>query len=120
MAQRIHMSPKLVCKLIQELQDGPSSFDDLAEATGIPTYLVHKWVREWRWLGLIHIAGWAQDTRGWWRVPLFCWGEKKDVPVPAQTSSQRNRTYRRKLRDQRIRNALVHTEKDNYEQCQTR
>ena len=104
---RIHPNPKTIAALVTALQTAPSSYAELAEASGLSERVATEWVNDWNRRGLVHRSGWEKDTRGWWRVRLFSWGGGRNVPPPAKTAAERNRTYHRRLKFQKMANAIA-------------
>lgn len=104
---RTHPGPRAVAALVAALQQAPTSYADLAEASGLSVQVTTKWVNEWNRMGVVYRSAWDKDTRGWYRVRLFSWGAGRNVPAPAKPAAERNQTYRRRKRFIGMANALA-------------
>ena len=94
--------------LIKMLMDGSHTYEELTEATGLFHRTVRHWVGEGKRAGLIYIAEWEEDTRGYLRVPSFAWGPgKKDVVRKVKNSTQRSKDSRARRAARESTNNIV-------------
>ena len=82
---RIRNTATRALKLQTALLQGPRSYDELVECSGLKKPAVARWVKTMRAAGAIHRCGWGADRNGAKRVPLFAWGVGVDAPRPGQS-----------------------------------
>lgn len=73
--------------MLEDLMDGPSTAQELAEHTGMSILTVQRTLRVMHRRGVIRISGWNEDTRGAWTIRAFALGRGKDAPKPPPKSS---------------------------------
>lgn len=87
----------LFAMMLEELMEGPTTWTELSEKTGLCRGTVLAAVRAMRDKKLVHIAGWERDAGGRINVPAFQLGRKGDTPKPVKSRSAINRDQRAKL-----------------------
>jgi predicted ArsR family transcriptional regulator len=89
-------------KLIAELLDGPWSYQEMAEHTGLHYHTVRDYVNALRKEQLVHIAYWGDDNIGRCSVPHFLFGKKTDVKRTKLSAAQRSKNYRDRKKAQAL------------------
>ena len=73
----------------------PQSISELAFLAQMSETTTSQWITTLRESGLVHIADWRKDGRGYSTIALFKWNPgAADVPCPVKTSAQRVREWR--------------------------
>jgi predicted ArsR family transcriptional regulator len=85
-------------KLIKELHDGPYSFQELADNTGLHYHTVREYVNCLHRERLVHIALWEKDRLGRDCKPLWVFGRSKDKKREKMTQAERQARHRSKKR----------------------
>jgi DNA-binding Lrp family transcriptional regulator len=81
-------------QMIRLLMDGPHTFAELAEETGLHYVTVREWVREMHLQGIVRVSTWVENKRGARVVAAFVFGEGKDCRRPTpKDGRQRTREY---------------------------
>lgn len=89
-----------VSSLLQELARKPCSYDEMAFMSQLTMSSVRSWVKSWREAGLVHIADWQKDSRGYPTIQLMAWGPGlADVPCPAMSVKERMSRYKGKQKE---------------------
>jgi DNA-binding IclR family transcriptional regulator len=84
----------LFAMLMEELTAGPSTWQELADHTGLSRNTIWSFIRALRARGLVHIACWEPDPRGALKRAAFSFGKKPDAPRPKLTKTQISQRYR--------------------------
>lgn len=75
----------------------PQSISELAFLAQMSETTVSQWLATLRDSGLVHIADWRKDGRGYSTIALYKWNPgAADVPCPVKTSAQRVREWRKR------------------------
>jgi len=77
MSRQVKVGAITVAVLISELQDGPRTAQDLADATGCHPATMRGYLRALKAKGCIFISGY-EATRA--RTRLYCLGHRTDAP----------------------------------------
>lgn len=95
-ATRRILTPTAAALMQQAMQAKPQSLLDLVKVSGLSKRLVTRYVRELQAATLVHVGGWAHDTRGYPTIELYMWGKGADVPCPVtdRTPADRMRLLR--------------------------
>lgn len=81
--------------MLQYLVEHPhTSFQELADHSGLHYITVGDWVRVWHKLKLVHISGWDPDSLGRPNVKLYSFGPGPDVKRMRKSDAQKARDYR--------------------------
>lgn len=83
-------------KLIKELRDGPYSYQEMAEHTGLHYTTVREYVNALRKEREVHIACWDKDSRGRDNTAQWLLGPGVDKKRRAMTHVERSARYRLK------------------------
>lgn len=88
------------CTLLAMLNTfGPLSLADAAELAAMNEPAVSGWLSALHKVKLVHIAGWAPDSRGYMTIALYAWNPgAPDVPCPAKPVAQRVREFKARQR----------------------
>ena len=94
-------NPLAIRVLLTALMEGPHTYADLAEASGLHEQTVRHWLVPFRKrvAGLprvVHIAEWHPDPRGYPTRPAFAWGDKPDAKRRALSNAERQRRVRQR------------------------
>ena len=76
-------------KLLRLLWEGGFDCDELAEESGLHVLTVYEYCRELHREGMVHIVGWAIDSRGRASKRIFKLGPGRDVPRRALSQRER-------------------------------
>jgi hypothetical protein len=69
--------------------------DELAAIAGVTKRWAQNWIKTARASGIVFIAAWREDSRGYPTVPAFGWGiDQKDAPRQGMSNAQRQKNYR--------------------------
>lgn len=85
-------------KLLRELHDGPFSFAELAQNTGLHYHTVRDYVNALHRERLVHIALWEKDKLGRDCKPLWSYGQARDKKRERMTAAERQERHRAKKR----------------------
>ncbi len=85
-------------KLLRELHDGPFSFQELADNTGLHYHTVREYVNALHREHLVHIALWEKDRLGRDCKPLWAYGQSRDKKRERMTQAERQERHRAKKR----------------------
>lgn len=69
---------------------------EVADETGLHSVTAQEFMRVLRKFKVVYIASWEKDRMGRDCTPVYCLGDKKDVPRSRMTPAQRTERYRRK------------------------
>lgn len=96
MAQ-IKVNAMSYAKLVRELHDGPFSFAELAENTGLHYHTVRDYVNQLHKERLVYVADWEKDRLGRDCKPLWSFGiDRKDKRRAKLTAKERQQRHRAK------------------------
>lgn len=89
-------TPERSLRMLDALNSGPKTYDQLVLASGLKKPAVAHWVKAMRAAGGVYVAGWAEDQRGRLFMPVFARGSGSDVqrPGPAKSAAERMRRMR--------------------------
>lgn len=95
------VNPMAFRLLIAALMEGPHTYYDLAEASGLSMPTVRRWLLPFRktTAGVrrsVHLAEWHDDPRGYPTRPAFAWGDKPDARRVPINGAERQRRVRAK------------------------
>lgn len=96
-----------VAKMLRYLQEVPATVDEMAEASGLSTHTVRRFVKALHREGVIRTSGWEPDTLGRYVTRVYSFGEGRDVPKPKKDRGQVNREYRTRREQMRLQNAIA-------------
>ena len=87
----VRNTPERALRMQQSLAAAPQTYDQLVLVSGLQKPAVAHWVKAVRAAGGLHVAAWAQDSKGRWFTPVFRWGKGVDVdrPVGAKSAAER-------------------------------
>ncbi len=81
--------------VMKALHEGPCTYDDLVEASGLEKSTVRGIITVLVKLGLVRICGWDINGRNVRCITVFEWAPgKKSVPMPKMTGAERSKRYR--------------------------
>lgn len=69
---------------------------EVAEETGLHTVTAQEFMRTLRKFKVVYVASWEKDRLGRDCTPVYCLGDKRDVPRARMTPAQRTERYRKK------------------------
>ena len=69
---------------------------EVAEETGLHTVTAQEFMRTLRKFKVVYVASWEKDRLGRDCTPVYCLGDKRDVPRARMTPAQRTARYRKK------------------------
>lgn len=85
----------LYAKLVRALIDGPCTYEDLVDETGLHVTTLVSAIRALRNEKLVRVCDWLPNGRDVRCVMVFEWAPgKRDVPMPRMTVAQRAKRYR--------------------------
>lgn len=95
--ERKRTGPDKQALMLRQLVDGTASYSEL-EAIGDQSHLtVANWIKALRASGMVFIAGWDRDARGYPTIPRFRWGVGEfDVMRPSIPANIRAKKLREK------------------------
>lgn len=93
----------LFAMLLEDLMEGPSTWTELSEKTGLCRGSVLAAIRAMKDRKLVHIAGWERDAAGRINVPAFQLGRGRDAVKPVKTRAAVNRDQRAKSASSALR-----------------
>ena len=94
-ALRTRVGPKSVSSLLKQISLHPHTLAELHTTTGLGTRPIGIIISALRKTGVVFIANWQADSRGYHTIAGFAWGPGQlDVPKPTKTAVQRNRAWR--------------------------
>jgi len=84
-------------QMIVSLLNEPMSNEQLQFVTASSEGTVGEWIKTFRAFGLVHVADWLPDARGYRTVPAYRFAPgQADMPSPAKSSTERVREYRKR------------------------
>lgn len=86
-------------KLLRELHEGPYSFAELAENTGLHYHTIRDYVNALHRERLVHIFAWDKDSYGRDCKPLWIYGQGRDKKRERMTQAERQQRHRSKKRN---------------------
>lgn len=89
-------------KLISELIDGPWSYQEMAEHTGLHYHTIRDYVNALRKEGVVHISYWGEDKIGRSSIPHFLFGKKADAKRTRISNAQKAKNYRERKKSQQL------------------
>ena len=88
-----------VTKMILAMQEGPSTAQDLVEASGLSLHTCRHYILTMHREGAAHITAWERAPNGAYRTPAYALGAGRDVSPPKPISTaERSRLRRAKQR----------------------
>lgn len=90
------LTPVAATRMQMALQTKPQSLDDLVVVSGLAKPTVTRYIKEMQVVALVHVGGWARDTRGYPTIRQFSWGALPDADCPknARSGADRMRALR--------------------------
>lgn len=90
------LTPTAAALMQQALHSKPNSLDDLVVVSRLAKPTVARYVKELMYGGMLRVAGWALDSRGYPTIRQFGWGAEPDAPCPvtSRTPAERMRILR--------------------------
>ena len=83
--------------LIRELIEVPSSYHDLAEATGLAYTTIREAIYAWHIQKIVFVAGYKEDVLGRRSIKLWSFGlDRKDCKPLRYTPAERQKRHRQK------------------------
>jgi hypothetical protein len=83
--------------LFLTLMEGPHTYKELAEETGLAVYTIRTFMTAFRKSPrLVRIAEWHEDVRGYQTTPAFQWGTKPDAKRTPLSNAERQRLCRQR------------------------
>lgn len=84
-----------VASMTRALHIAAHTSDELAAIAGVTKRSAQAWIKTARASGIVHVAEWRADTRGFPTVPAFRWGlDTQDAPRTGMSNAQRQKCYR--------------------------
>jgi hypothetical protein len=98
---RPRLNAVLYAMLLEELVSGPCSVRGLCEVTGLERKTVRKILKSMQDRSLIHLSAYDKDSRGRSIIPMWSFGQGKDVKNKTMSQAEACRNYRARkaLRD---------------------
>ena len=93
-------------KVMRALTDGPSSAQEMQEATGLSLETLHNLMRALRKEKLVHIGSWEKDALGRDTIRVYRLGSGQDAPRRKKTKAQIARECRQRKLEQKMRAAF--------------
>lgn len=92
------LTPTNTVRMQMAMTVRPHSLDDLVAVAGLAKPTVTRFVRELQANSMVHVAGWARDSRGYPTIQQYGWGLGANVPCPRknETSAVRMASIRAK------------------------
>ena len=102
---RQRVTPLLTLRMQNYLMGQPLSAADLSTFTGLRKRMVQNWLKLMLECGYVHVARWGLDANNRPLVPMYLWGNGKNVERPgdATTSTQRMRKHRMEKKKDAVR-----------------
>ena len=97
----------VVALMTKAMVDGPSTSDDLMEASGLTRPTVARYLRALRKVQAVYIAQWEQDSLGRFVRPAFVIGPGRNAARPKTNRIQESRRNRYRLRKQMAVNDVL-------------
>ncbi len=94
-----------VARLLAELLAGPSTYDELAQASGMAPSTVRLWIQALHKNRVVRVAAYERTTNGRSAkmvLELNLDGKKDARPAPKLTDAQRQEAYRRRYRERKM------------------
>lgn len=88
---RARLNPLAYAHVIRELQHGPSTAADAAEASGLAPRTARDFLVALERVGGAHVVSWDVDARGHAVIPVWSIGAGVSVPAPIGASGLRHR-----------------------------
>lgn len=87
--RRVTVNALSFARMIRALLDGPCTFAELMEETGLSYDSVRLWMRELHRQGVVHLSSWVEDSRGRKQVRCFAFGPGRDAKRPPPLTDAR-------------------------------
>jgi DNA-binding MarR family transcriptional regulator len=102
---QIKLNAVMFTMMLEEMLEGPSTAQNLAEHTGMSLITVQRTLRVMHRRGLVYISGWEKDSTSRWAVRVFTFGKGKDAKrPPPKPRAQKSREHRAKTRLDYLKN----------------
>ena len=90
------LTPVATATMQTAMLSAAQSLNDLVALSGLSKQTVTRFVNELHEAKVIHVGGWARDTRGYPTIRQFSMGNKPDVECPRtqRTAAERMRGLR--------------------------
>lgn len=104
--RQVKLGAMSFAKVLRALTDGPSSAQELQEATGLSLETLHNLMRALRKEKLAHIGSWEKDALGRDTIRIYRLGPGQDAPRRKKTKAQIARECRQRKLEQKMRAAF--------------
>lgn len=92
---RKHGTARAMATMVSSMLLSSWGYAELAAFTGMKPNTVSAWIRELKRAGLVYIARWENDQRGYPTIACYAWGPgKHDCKKPTLTAAERARLFR--------------------------
>ena len=103
MARQLKVNAMSLGILMRALHEGPHSYKELAEITGLHYATIRDWVNALHDQGVVHIAAYERDARDRDSVRLWQYGiDKRDAKKRKLTGAQRQARQREKKESMKV------------------
>lgn len=107
-SQKVRVNPLSFCALIQLMMQGPCTYVELTNETGLHHKTVRKWVAEMKRSGLVHVAAWEPTATGQYNTPCFAWAGNKPKADVTRPQPKNRATIARECRTRKLLNQALH------------
>ncbi len=104
--RQVKLGAMSFAKVLRALTDGPSSAQELQDATGLSLETLHNLMRALRKEKLAHIGSWEKDALGRDTIRIYRLGAGQDAPRRKKTKAQIARECRQRKLEQKMRAAF--------------
>lgn len=104
--RQVKLGAMSFAKVLRALTDGPSSAQEMQEATGLSLETLHNLMRALRKEKLAHIGSWEKDALGRDTIRIYRLGAGQDAPRRKKTKAQIARECRQRKLEQKMRAAF--------------
>lgn len=96
---RIKVSHEVLAKTMQLLLHESVTAQQLSSHTGVHLETAKTWLRALRVEGVIHVAGWLQDSAGRDAIPVYGLGNLPNQPRAKMSRAEISRRYRERQKE---------------------
>jgi hypothetical protein len=96
---RVKVSHEVLAKTMQLLLQDDVTAQQLSSHTGVHLITAQEWLRALRVQGVIHVAGWLQDSLGRDAIPVYGMGNMPNQPRAKMTRAEISRRYRERQKE---------------------
>ena len=106
--RKVRTNALAVRNLILALMEGPHTYLELAEVSGLHDKTVRQFLIPFRKTPrLVRIGEWHEDVRGYSTRPAFVWGSGPDAKRTPLSSAERSRRSRERVKTLKLHKTLA-------------